>query len=252
MPDQGTKTGRELERRVAQAYRDLGARPVEHDVELAGHQIDVYVELETADRSLHRMAVEAKDYTNPVGIKIVSDYSSVVDRLRRKGLIDEGVIVSAAGFSKQARNAAEGEDIRLMVPADLARLQEVEQHEPRYADSMWMNLIDLIEQRWKEKPREDLIRSVVNLRTRMTSCQKNYRLYKASVANSDESIQLDLQDEWVGSIECLSPAVTELDRVLSIFDPEAGEAERRTACWSPTSLISLMRLSQPCLHWLRK
>ncbi len=115
MPDQGTKTGRELERRVAQAYRDLGARVV-HDVELAGHQIDVYVELETADRSLHRIAVEAKDYSRPVGIKIIGDYSGVVDRLRRKGLIDEGVIVSAAGFSKQARNAAEGEDIRLMVP----------------------------------------------------------------------------------------------------------------------------------------
>ncbi|MCD6553539.1 MAG: hypothetical protein J7M16_05980 [Anaerolineae bacterium] len=49
-----TKTGKALERRVADAYRAIGARKVEHDVELAGHQIDVYVEMETADRALHR------------------------------------------------------------------------------------------------------------------------------------------------------------------------------------------------------
>jgi hypothetical protein len=54
-----TKTGKALERQVADAYRAIGARRMEHDVELAGHQIDVYVEMEAADRSLHRIAVEA-------------------------------------------------------------------------------------------------------------------------------------------------------------------------------------------------
>jgi tetratricopeptide (TPR) repeat protein len=114
-----TKTGKELERRVADAYRQIGARKVEHDVELAGHQIDVYVELVTSDRSLHRIAVEAKDYTTPVGIKIVSDFSDIVDRLRRERLIDEGVVVSSAGFSRPARNAAEAHGLRLLEPADL-------------------------------------------------------------------------------------------------------------------------------------
>ncbi len=114
-----TKTGKELELRVAQAYRQMGARKVEHDVELSGHQIDVYVELETADRALHRIAVEAKDYNSPVGIAIIRDFSSIVDRLRRKRLIDEGVIVSTAGFSKQAREAAQTDDIRLLTPEDL-------------------------------------------------------------------------------------------------------------------------------------
>jgi len=33
MTDEPTKTGRELERRVADAYRVIGARKVTHDVE---------------------------------------------------------------------------------------------------------------------------------------------------------------------------------------------------------------------------
>ena len=220
MPDQGTKTGRELERLVAQAYRDLGARTVVHDVDLAGHQIDVYVELETADRSLHRIAVEAKDYTRPVGIKIVSDYSTVVDRLRRKGLIDEGVIVSAAGFSRQARNAAEDEDLRLLEPADLTRLQDVGQYEPHISDSMWMNLIDLIEQRWRDKPREDLIRSVVGVRHEMTKCQESFhKLKKARLERDFDGYEV-ARDEWRRSLWLLGDAITGLDQVLAIFSPE--------------------------------
>lgn len=114
-----TKTGKALERRVADAYRAIGARKVEHDLELAGHQIDVYVEMETADRALHRIAVEAKDYSKPVGIKIVREFGDVVNSLRRLGKVDEGVIVSAAGFSRPARNAAKEHGLRLLEPADL-------------------------------------------------------------------------------------------------------------------------------------
>ena len=40
MNKKAVKAGKELERRVADAYRQMGARKVEHDVELAGHQID--------------------------------------------------------------------------------------------------------------------------------------------------------------------------------------------------------------------
>jgi hypothetical protein len=113
------KTGKELERRIAQAYRQIGARKVEHNAQLAGHQIDVYVELETLNRSLHRIAVEAKDHSSPIGIQIVSDFSDIVDRLRRERLIDEGVIVSSAGFSRPARSAATRHGIRLLEPEDL-------------------------------------------------------------------------------------------------------------------------------------
>lgn len=119
MAKKAAKTGRELEQRVANAYRQIGARKVEHDVELAGHQIDVYAELETPDRALHRIAVEVKDHISPVGIATVSEFSDIVDRLRRNRMIDEGVIVSAGGFSRPARNAAQTEDIRLLEPNDL-------------------------------------------------------------------------------------------------------------------------------------
>jgi hypothetical protein len=76
MAKKTTKIGKALERQVADAYRAIGARKVEHDVELAGHQIDVYVELgTTADHSLHRIAVEAKDYSETVSIKIAADFA---------------------------------------------------------------------------------------------------------------------------------------------------------------------------------
>jgi formylglycine-generating enzyme required for sulfatase activity len=44
MTQEVNKTGKELERWVADAYRQMGARDVEHDVPMAGDQIDVYEE----------------------------------------------------------------------------------------------------------------------------------------------------------------------------------------------------------------
>lgn len=119
MTGKATKTGKELEQRVANAYRQMGAKKVEHDIELAGNQIDVYVELEMADRSLHRIAVEAKDWTSRVGVDIVNSFAHIVDLLRRARLIEEGIIVSATGFSRPARNAAQTYGIRLLELADL-------------------------------------------------------------------------------------------------------------------------------------
>jgi len=116
------KTGRSLERQVAAIYRALGAR-AKHDAPMAGHQIDVYVETSGRDGSLHRIAVEAKDWQSPVGIKVVSEWALVVDDLRRAGLIDEGIIVSPVGFTKPAREAAaeyirRGRPVRLLELAD--------------------------------------------------------------------------------------------------------------------------------------
>jgi formylglycine-generating enzyme required for sulfatase activity len=44
MTKTATKTGKELERRVADACRHMGTREVEHDVPMAGDQVDVYEE----------------------------------------------------------------------------------------------------------------------------------------------------------------------------------------------------------------
>ena len=119
MSNEKSKPGRDLERRVADAYRAMGAREVGHDIELAGNQIDVYVEMESADRSLHRIAVEVKDWRRPVGIDVINKFVPVVENLRGARLVDEGVIVSASGFSKQARNAAQTYGIRLRELDDL-------------------------------------------------------------------------------------------------------------------------------------
>ena len=113
------KTGKELERYVANAYRNMGARKVEHDRGLAGNQIDVYVELETPGRLLHRVAVEVKDQTRQVGINIVNDFAHIAGLLRRENLIDEGIIISAKGFTRPAREAAKTHRIQLLETADL-------------------------------------------------------------------------------------------------------------------------------------
>ena len=118
------KAGTQFEKSIADAYRAMGARTITHDVEMAGNQIDVYVELETLDRSLHRVAVEAKEWSSTVGIAVVNDFAQIVKLLRSERLIDEGVIVSSSGFSKQARNAAKTYGLRLLEPEDLAAMVE--------------------------------------------------------------------------------------------------------------------------------
>ena len=95
-----TKTGKELERRVADAYRAMGAWKVEHDVELAGNQIDVYVELETPGRLLHRIAVEVKDWSSSVGIDVVHGFMRIVELLRRGRPTVAGQGCSSSGYDQ--------------------------------------------------------------------------------------------------------------------------------------------------------
>lgn len=130
------KFGTEFEKRVADAYRKLGAKKVEHDVDMAGNQIDVYVEMEAPGGMLHRIAVEAKELDRSVGIKIVNDFAKVVDALQRERLIDEGVIVSQSGFSRQARTGAKAHGLRLLDIADLERGEESEEEKREYVSGV--------------------------------------------------------------------------------------------------------------------
>ena len=122
MTNEATKTGRKLARWVADAYRKMGARKAECDVEMAGSHLDVYVELETPGCLLHCVAIEVKDWVEPVGIETINRFADVADLLRDEGLIDEGVIVSASSFSRQARDAARTHGIRLLEQADLGAM----------------------------------------------------------------------------------------------------------------------------------
>jgi hypothetical protein len=127
------KTGLELERQIAAIYRALGAR-VEHDIALAGNQIDVYVEETTASGATIRTVVEAKDFSRSVGVQVVNSFAAITDLLRSRGLIDRGVIVSRAGFSRQARNAAETYGIELFEIADLQQRVRGKQSEFEQAE----------------------------------------------------------------------------------------------------------------------
>jgi tetratricopeptide (TPR) repeat protein len=116
---QKVNTGKQLELRVAGAYRRMGASRVEHDVPLAGNQVDVYVELTTPGRLQHKIAVEVKDWTSAVGIDVVNQFGQIIKLLHSERLVDEGIIVSASGFSRPARDAARIYGIRLLVADDL-------------------------------------------------------------------------------------------------------------------------------------
>ena len=110
--------GRDLEEWVANIYRQVHGAQVTQNIEMGGRQIDVRVELQCV-HAVHRMAIEVKGGACPVGVKIVSGFAETVRRLReQERSIDEGVIVSTAGFTTQARNAAKGH-VTLLETADL-------------------------------------------------------------------------------------------------------------------------------------
>lgn len=111
---------REFELRVAQIYRDLGAK-VEHDKNLDGMQIDIFVLFEAPDGSIIREAIECKSYTKPLGINEVIHTCERLDKLKKSGKIDKGVIVTLNGFTQDARTQCEASGIERFTISDLER-----------------------------------------------------------------------------------------------------------------------------------
>ena len=110
--------GYELEREVATIYRALGAQ-VEHNVSLAGNQIDILIAEQTSSGSTVRSAIECKAYTRPVGIDIISSFSAISRLLKDRALIDRAILVSTNGFTAQARSAAKEHSVDLLELGDL-------------------------------------------------------------------------------------------------------------------------------------
>ena len=110
--------GWEFERRVAAIYRTLGAE-VEHDVALAGNQIDLFIKERTPSGSVVRIAVECKDYSRPVGVDVVNAFGALAYLLKQRQLIDRSLLVTSNGFTRQAREAAKAHDIDLIEIGDL-------------------------------------------------------------------------------------------------------------------------------------
>jgi nucleoside 2-deoxyribosyltransferase len=110
--------GYEFERDVAVIFRALGAK-VEQDTAVAGNQIDIMVAEQTPAGTTTRTAVECKAYSRPVGVDIVNSFAMISHLLRQRGLIDKAMIIAAAGFTKQARDAAREYNVELLEFADL-------------------------------------------------------------------------------------------------------------------------------------
>lgn len=101
------------------AYRRMGASRIQHGVSLADNQIGICVELSAPGRPVHTIAVEVKDWDTPVGIDVANRFGQMVRRLHNERIVDEGVIISSAGFTRAAREAAQFYDVQLLEPSDL-------------------------------------------------------------------------------------------------------------------------------------
>ena len=88
---------------------------------------------------------------------------------------------------------------------------------------MWPTLVGLIERWWREKPRLDVVRSVVRLRDAMQNCHRSYQEYcraKTSTSENSHSRLRSLRWEWGRNVQALVDEVVALGTVLEIFSPE--------------------------------
>ena len=114
-----TNKGKQLELEVADAYRQMGAHKVEHDVEIAGNQIDVHVGLAVIDHHLHLITYGAENPLSLIGTKIIGEFSDIADHLRCERLDEKDVIVLAAGLREPTWTAGWRHDHRLPKPTYL-------------------------------------------------------------------------------------------------------------------------------------
>jgi len=100
-------------REVASIFRALGA-DVEHDVALAGMQIDIIIREQMPSGAIITSAVECKYYTRPVGSHTALQFAGAAHLLRDRSLIDRAIIVALSGFTRQAREVARASNIDLL------------------------------------------------------------------------------------------------------------------------------------------
>lgn len=113
--DEKLKQGTKYEKLAAIVFKTLHQKDVViHDLKLRGdkkkttHQIDVTVQSKGSEKS-KRILIECKDISNKVGVSIVRDFFGVVSQIKP----DESFIVTTVGYTREARNFAEDEGIKL-------------------------------------------------------------------------------------------------------------------------------------------
>lgn len=110
-------TGGQFEESVLKVLRLLGYS-VQHNVTLAGCQIDILAEYWTGAIPL-RLMVECKDYDGEVGVEEIKEFSGALYPARAKG-IDKGLLVARSGFTRSAKELADSAGISLVEFGDLA------------------------------------------------------------------------------------------------------------------------------------
>lgn len=104
---------------VAQSYRVLGGARVQQNVNLAGNQLDIYLEEQTPSGHVVRMAVECKYYSTNVPKATVLQFATVANFLRQAGLIDRAVMVAYRGYTQDAQSVGKAANIELRSFQDL-------------------------------------------------------------------------------------------------------------------------------------
>ena len=110
--------GLAFEREVASIFRALGAR-VEHEVALAGNQIDIVVREETPSGTSIITVVECKAFSRPVSLDVVNAFAALAHLLKQRGLVHRAAVVADKGFTRAAREAGRSHSIELLEIADL-------------------------------------------------------------------------------------------------------------------------------------
>jgi hypothetical protein len=99
---------------VAGIYRSLGATNVKQNVNLAGNQVDIYVEEQTPSGQKVRVAVECKYFKKQVPKNVVLQFGIIAGFLRLSNLIEKAILVGYHGFTQSAFLAAQAANIELV------------------------------------------------------------------------------------------------------------------------------------------
>ena len=108
-----SKAWKQFERRIGNLYRELGAREVEVDKDVAGNQIDVFAVVPRIDGTFSRDIISCKCYNCNAGIKDVREWYEVFQVCHRANAADQAVVVTNRDFSRNAKTLAKEVGIHL-------------------------------------------------------------------------------------------------------------------------------------------
>jgi len=114
--------GIQFEKEVGSLLGQMGAKRVIHQAVIDGSQIDLLIEQELPIGNSVFTIVECKDWAQPVDVQALNAFASLFRNLRDAMKVDAAIMVSAAGFTSSAYEAAPSSGIRLL---DLKELKSL-------------------------------------------------------------------------------------------------------------------------------